>query len=171
MHINIQLCFVKTAFAFCCAVLPFCINETLSLDLRQMQHIHTVCTMNRYTSAACNKTDNLISRHRIAAFGKTDCHIINTLDDNATLAALLMRFYSCRRLLLHLCHLCQQLLICHLSGFLLLVFFKQLVDNLAFLQTTVSHCCIDCIPVTETVFAHNRFQKLWFRINPDLISL
>ena len=74
-----------------------------------------------------------------------------------------MRFYSCRRLLLHLCHLCQQLLICHLSGFSLLVFFKQLVDNLAFLQTTVSHCCIDCIPVTETVLADDLLHKFRFQ--------
>ena len=74
-----------------------------------------------------------------------------------------MRLYGCRRFLLHLSHLCQKLLVCHLFSLLLLVFLKQLVDNLAFLQTAMTHSSIDCIPVLETILADNFLHKFRFQ--------
>ena len=50
-----------------------------------------------------------------------------------------------------------------LFSLLLLVFLKQLVDNLTFLQTAMTHSSIDCIPVLETILADNFLHKFRFQ--------
>ena len=51
-----------------------------------------------------------------------------------------------------------------LIGKMLLIFFlisfQQFIEDLAFLESAMSDCCQHRIPVTETILAHNRFQKL-----------
>ena len=51
-----------------------------------------------------------------------------------------------------------------LIGKMLLIFFlisfQQFVEDLTFFQSTMSDCCQHRIPVAETIFTHNGFQKL-----------
>ena len=90
---------------------------------------------------------------------------MDTFYDNTTLVLGDMKF------LLSLAGCFQNLRICQILLIFFIISFDQLVKNLTFFQSTMSYCSKYGIPVTETVFAHNRFQKLWFRINSDLISL
>ena len=94
-------------------------------------------------SSPGDKTDDLIARHRTAAFGEAHGKVMDALYRNAGLLACL------RRPLLRLVflrNLHESFLIGHLFLVYFLVLFHQLVDNLAFLQAAVSHCCKHRIP-------------------------
>ena len=66
-------------------LLPFGIDQARTLHVREIDDVDTVGPVYGNTSAPRYKTNDLVPRYRAAAFGKMHCHIIKSLDNDATL--------------------------------------------------------------------------------------
>ena len=116
-----------------------------------MNDIDTVRPMDRHSTSTGDKTNDLISRHRIAASGKAHCHIVDSLDHDTTLGSGDMHLVLC-------CfrNLFQNTFVSQFFSVILTVFFRKTVDDLTFLQSAMSKCCKDRIPVLKAVlFLHD----------------
>ena len=121
------------ALTLLCALLPLCINQTHFFQLGKVHDINAIGTMNRYTTASCDKSYNFISRHRAAAFGKMHCHIIKSFYNDTTLGFL----WNCLILILGR-HIVQYILIGKLDWVVFPVLLQHLIHDLAFFQSAVS---------------------------------
>ena len=83
--------------------------------------------MDRYTTSTRDITDDLITRYRSTATRETHCHIVHTFDHDTTFG-MLMALTSARCI-----DLIDDLLLCNLLRFFLLIFLKQAIDDLPFL--------------------------------------
>ena len=61
--INLDLCQIFSCFLIR-RILPLGIDQSLSFDLRQIQDIDTVCSVDGNASSSGNETDDLISGYR-----------------------------------------------------------------------------------------------------------
>ena len=111
-----------------------------------MDHIDTVCTVDRKTSSSGHKSHDLIPRHRITASGEPYRHIINSLDHNTALG-----FCDMDTVLCSLCHPFQHHFVRKLLLMLLVVLFHQTVYHLALFQSSVTNGGKHCIPVPESI--------------------
>ena len=117
-----------------------------------MHHVDTVGSVYGHTTASGDKSNDFITRYRVAALGETHCHIINALDHNTTLG-----LADADLLFLRLTDGLHDLRIGDRFLLRLLILFQHLVHDLAFFQATVSNGCKNRLPVTEAVFAENAF--------------
>ena len=109
-----------------------------------MDHIHTIRSVNGNSSSSGNKTYDLVSRHRTAAFGKTHSQIIQALHDDAALflgRRLLGRTASLCPLSLNSLQHFMNMSIVSSPFIFLVVLILQFIDNLAFFQTAMSDSC------------------------------
>ena len=103
--------------------------------------------MDGHPSPTGDKTDDLVSRHRIAALGEPHSHIVDPFDHNTALRSGDMDFLP-----VGFRDLLKDRLVRDLFLMLFLVLLLQAVDHLAFLEPAVADGCKDCIPVAESVF-------------------
>ena len=141
----------------CLLRLPFRIDQSRPLHLRQIDDVDTVGTVDRDTSSAGHITHDLIPRHRGTALGKTHRQIRDTLYHDTTLG---LHENRLTRTILCICRIvlrdaCQDLLIGHLFLVVTVVQFLHLVNDLALFQSPVSHGCQYGIPVPESILSHN----------------
>ena len=122
-----------------------------------MQHIDTVRSVNGHSTASGYKTNDLISRYRVTALGKTYCHIIDTFNHNAALG-----FADADFLFLRLTDGLHDLRISDRFLLRLLILFQHLVHDLALFQTAMSDGCKNRLPVAEAVFTENTFLVFRF---------
>ena len=64
-------------------VFPLNINKAGLFSLRQILNVGTVTAVNRYSPSLGYETDNIVSRHGIAALGKFDHQIVGAFDDDS----------------------------------------------------------------------------------------
>ena len=111
-----------------------------------------------------HKSYDLIPRNRRTAFGKPNRQIMDPLYDNSALRLdldgllRLSVFFYC----------CKNLCICQFSLMVLLIQLDHLIDDLAFLQPSMSYCCKHRFPVTETVLSHDHIHVIRFHDVRDI---
>ena len=102
--------------------------------------------MDGHSPSPCDESDNLISRNRIAAFGKPHCHVVHAFDNDSALLFLFRTPFPDM-----FCRL-QNLFICDLLLLVFIELLRQLIDNLALFQSAVSHGCAHRLPVFKPIF-------------------
>ena len=124
--INLNFCGISLLISLALRLLPFCVNQTNPLITGEVNNIDAVCSVNGNSTASGNKSDNLISRNRTSAAGKTHSHIVDSLNDNSALG-----FFAFRSFCRHLLNAVQNRLIRYLFFLLLGLLIQHLVDDLA----------------------------------------
>ena len=132
--------------------LPLRVDQSGTIHLRHIDHVDAIRSVNGDPAAARYKTDDLIPGHRRTAFGKTDCHIIHTLDNDAALALFLPVVLALDPILEAL----QDLLLDNGLAVIFFVKILQFVNDLTFLDGAVPYGGQKRIPVTESVFFKDR---------------
>ena len=92
-----------------------------------MQHIHTICTVDRHTSSSGHKSYDFITRNRIAALGEAHRHVIDSFDYDSA-----FRFCNVDFLIICLRNLLQDRRVCNLFFVIFSILFYQTVDHLTF---------------------------------------
>ena len=136
--------------------LPLHVDEPGPLRVRQVDHVDAVCPVDGKTSSPGDKAHDLISRHRIAAPGETDRHVVDALHHNAALGLGDVHLVpGCFR------HLLQHHLVGELLLVLLAVLLHEPVHHLALLQPAVADGRQHRIPVPEAVLLLDDLLILW----------
>ena len=148
----------------CLLRLPFRIDQSRPLHLRQIDDVDTVGTVDRDTSSAGHITHDLIPRHRGTALGKTHRQIRDTLYHDTTLGLhedrLVRTTLRIGRIVLR--NACQNFLVGHRFLMVTVVQLLHLVDDLPFFQSTVSYSRQYRIPVPESVLSHDGIHVFLF---------
>ena len=146
----------------CLLRLPFRIDQSRPLHLRQIDDVDTVGTVNRDTSSTGHITHDLIPRHRRTALGKSHRQIRDALYYDTALGLHEDRLVhtTLRICCIVLRNACQNFLVGHLFLMVTVVQLLHLVDDLTLFQSTVSYGRQYRIPVPESILAHNGIHIL-----------
>ena len=130
-----------------------------------LDNIDAVPSVNGNATASCNKAADLVTGNRIAALGKTNRNVMNTLYNNGIIMTGNLRSN------IGFSYSSKNFFISNIALVLLLSQLKHLIDDLAFLQSAVSHCRKNSVPVMEAILLDNDILNLRFGNSKKVYSL